>query len=567
MKNIHKMIVILFAAYISMVLVKSIMNHTDAGIGLAAFVMLFMFTLLYMVLYWMPSRAYGWFTKKTMISKEETTVPKLENFEDLLKRGNLPDDDRVVPDWLKIKNDQFENIDFSHNTVDDIIALPNELFLLFFSDASTGLFFTYMNTLGKVELEKFYQYLLEEVVNMPHIDDVDAKTWFEEAIKLTQDEEISDDQKARATLEVPLLVHAVKYKYLKMQEYTRFVKSRYYPYVDDVAKVYEGTLTQTIYDEPMKFVADYFEQVLALFRNFYDETNEEHQAIARHLAKRFGLLAGYLTYMQKAMEEKHDALEWFLESFTDAIKTTDANDIITHDRLIFELMNTYAGIANEDNDAYLKGLIAVTKNLFRWYPVNSEACEYSMVEMMKSVAATEVNVENANAFMLFFEELPRLYEVLSYEKILHLKGLISHSLANDAPHKNKIFDQEGVQNKLILLNYLVDMEDLYYEGKVEEREKSRYTLFLSEYVQLFEPFEDESSLKHAKLWGHAVIVDSKWDRYDTVIKDKSLGVIGWKSPVTADIFDMTVEMPVVFEKLDGSYLSVGVPLALVELRK
>jgi hypothetical protein len=317
----------------------------------------------------------------------------------------------------------------------------------------------------------------------------------------------------------------------------------------------------------MKYIADYFEQVLTQFQDFYDDTNEEHQAIAAHLAKRFGLLSGYLAYVQKAIDEKHTALEWFLDTFTDAIRETDANDIIMHDRLIFELMNTYAGIVNEDADSYLKGLIAVTNNLFVWYPINSEACEYAMVEMMKSVALKEVNAENANKFMTFFEELPRLYEVLSYEKILHLKELINHTIVNEAPQKNKIFDQEGVKNKLILLNYRIDMEALYYEGKVEAREQSRYTLFLAEYIKLFEPFEDETSLRNAKLWGHAVTVDSKWDKYDEVIKDKSSGVIGWESPVTADIFDMSVEIPVTFEKHDGSYLSVGIPLELVELRR
>lgn len=66
--------------------------------------------------------------------------------------------------------------------------------------------------------------------------------------------------------------------------------------------------------------------------------------------------------------------------------------------------------------------------------------------------------------------------------------------------------------------------------------------------------------------GTCLIIDSQWDNYDALIKDKSTGSIGWKSPVAADIFDMTVEMPVVFEKHDGSYLSVGVPLELVELK-
>jgi hypothetical protein len=31
-------------------------------------------------------------------------------FKDLFKRGSLPDDERVVPNWLKIKNEQFVEV-------------------------------------------------------------------------------------------------------------------------------------------------------------------------------------------------------------------------------------------------------------------------------------------------------------------------------------------------------------------------------------------------------------------------------------------------------------------------
>jgi len=55
--------------------------------------------------------------------------------------------------------------------------------------------------------------------------------------------------------------------------------------------------------------------------------------------------------------------------------------------------------------------------------------------------------------------------VLSYDKIYALKELINHTLANHKPQDNKVFEMDGVQNKLVLLNYLVDMEDLYYETR------------------------------------------------------------------------------------------------------
>ena len=84
-----------------------------------------------------------------------------------------------------------------------------------------------------------------------------------------------------------------------------------------------------------------------------------------------------------------------------------------------------------------------------------------LIEMLKSFATKELNVENANAFLEFFEELPNLYKGLSFEKIMELKNLINTALAESKPQDNKIFEKEGVKNKLILLNYLVDMEDLF----------------------------------------------------------------------------------------------------------
>lgn len=53
---------------------------------------------------------------------------------------------------------------------------------------------------------------------------------------------------------------------------------------------------------------------------------------------------------------------------------------------------------------------------------------------------------------------------MSFEKIIHLKELINHALLTYKPLDNKIFEQKGVKNKLVLLNYRIDMEDLYYEG-------------------------------------------------------------------------------------------------------
>lgn len=148
----------------------------------------------------------------------------------------------------------------------------------------------------------------------------------------------------------------------------------------------------------------------------------------------------------------------------DYLSISKSKSLTTDQKLINFLTTTFGGICDESDDNYLSSLICVVETLFEWYPVNREACDYAMVEMMKSVGVKKVNVDNANAFIAFFEELPRFYEVLSYDKIYELKELINYTLTNSAPHKNEIFEQEGVKNKLVLLNYFIDMEDLYYES-------------------------------------------------------------------------------------------------------
>ena len=59
----------------------------------------------------------------------------------MLIRGNLPDDDRVVPNYLKIKNSQYDDVDFSNNSVDEIAKLSSEEFNELVSQTNNGLLF------------------------------------------------------------------------------------------------------------------------------------------------------------------------------------------------------------------------------------------------------------------------------------------------------------------------------------------------------------------------------------------------------------------------------------------
>ena len=83
----------------------------------------------------------------------------LKTFIDLLKRGNLPDDTRDVPNWLKIKNRQFKNVNVSSNTVDSLVALSSPEFNEFVSSADTDMLLVYLSTLSDTQIQKFYQYL------------------------------------------------------------------------------------------------------------------------------------------------------------------------------------------------------------------------------------------------------------------------------------------------------------------------------------------------------------------------------------------------------------------------
>lgn len=409
----------------------------------------------------------------TDLFEEKKEGNMLDNFGDLLKRGNLPDDDRVVPNYLKIKNSQYDDVDWTKNNVETIIKLSSDEFNELVSQTDNGLLFTFLSTLSKEELEKFYKYN-EEVVKLKNGAEESAREQFEKAMASINMDEITDTQRARATLEMPLAIAYAKNLYGKTIAFRMFRTYDYYQgYQNEIDARFEVTLSNIIYDE-MKYIPDYFEQVLTLYKNAYDEKSEYHKNIFSHLVNRFGYLIFALDKLVQLTENKTDtSLHWFVIKAIDMglISTQIQIDVDkvkssrSDKKLIDFLTLVFVSICARNDEAYLESLINTVYTLFEWYPVNSQACEYAMVEMMKSVAIKKVSIENANAFIEFFEELPRFYEVLSYEKIMELKEMINHTLANYKPQDNEIFDNKEVKNKLILLNYLIDMEDLFYKGK------------------------------------------------------------------------------------------------------
>jgi len=378
-----------------------------------------------------------------------------------------------LPNYLKIKNKQFDDVDFSNNSVDEIIALSSEEFNEFISllgNDNISMLMVYLKTLDDIELAEFFLYL-EDVKLDENVEAPSAKEQFQNMLNNVVVKNIDDKIKASATLEIPLFIKYAKSMYHQALDFKDFIKAKYYPYKkEDATMQFEGYLFKTLYSEPMKFVPDYFNQVLAQFRDYYDEKNSEHQKIALHLARRFGLLINSLHVIQKYQEEDHDGLEWFLATFIEEIKKVDGNDILDDDKLVFYMMNTFASIIQENDNSYISSMIEVVQELMKFYPYLSESFLYALKELMKSVALKEINENNANRFLEIFEELPKLYSKLNYSKIMELKEMINTIIANDKPQDNKIFDKEGVKSKIILMNYLIDLEDLYNEREKDKNE-------------------------------------------------------------------------------------------------
>ncbi len=378
----------------------------------------------------------------------------------------LPPEDKKsqgLPVWLKIKREEFDDVNFSNNSVDEIIALSsdefNELNSLL-GDNDIGMLITYLKTLDQIELAEFFLYL-EDVKLKENVEAPSAKEQFMKTLESVDADAISDTNKKRATLELPLFISYAKTMHHQALKLKESLHAKYYPYKEDDAAIqFEGYLFKTLYSEPMKFVPDYFNQVLTQFRDYYDEQNEEHQKVALHLARRFGLLVNSLHIIQKYQDEPYDGLEWFLATFAQEIKKVDGESILEDDAVLFWTMNSFASIIQEDDNSYIVSMIELTKELLKFYPYLNDSFLYALQELMKSVGIKEISTENANKFLEIFEELPKLYDKLSYSKIMELKEIINMVLANEKPQDNKIFDEDGVKSKMILLNYLVDMEDL-----------------------------------------------------------------------------------------------------------
>lgn len=120
--------------------------------------------------------------------------------------------------------------------------------------------------------------------------------------------------------------------------------------------------------------------------------------------------------------------------------------------------------------------------------------------------------------------------------------------------------------------YVTTREEKYYivlrlamQEKKRTLQSKMYTLSLKEYINLFEPIRSEKDLREVGLFGMKVKVKKFPKEYGSIIKKEANYTIGYSYPNSASMFDMTMQLPVQFTKIDGSALTLGIGLENLEL--
>ena len=121
--------------------------------------------------------------------------------------------------------------------------------------------------------------------------------------------------------------------------------------------------------------------------------------------------------------------------------------------------------------------------------------------------------------------------------------------------------------------YVMTRDEKYYivlrhamREKQTALQENKHKLPLKEYINLFEPIRSEKNLREAGLLGHKVHVKKIPQAYEDIIKKEESYTIGWNYPSSASMFNMTVELPVMFTKVDGDDLTLGICFEDLELR-
>jgi uncharacterized FlaG/YvyC family protein len=116
-------------------------------------------------------------------------------------------------------------------------------------------------------------------------------------------------------------------------------------------------------------------------------------------------------------------------------------------------------------------------------------------------------------------------------------------------------------------HYLLLSVAIYEKRKVLYDKK--FEIPLEQYMKLFDVPKDENDLAEIGVLHKTVLVEECEivQRYKELLKDPSQGSIGYQHQMGASCYDMSIELPVTFDKIDGSSVSLGIQFAYLTLKR
>lgn len=388
-------------------------------------------------------------------NKTEDTVNNIKDFKDLLKRGNLPDDDRDVPMWLQIKNETYKTIPTTKEIIADIVALENDEFMQFMNRTiNQNVFFTALTQAKDEELKILYTFLENGAEGL--------SLQFKEQIAKFKEKDIQKEQLNFALMVVslyPLESKKTLQQYLRLnQDMNKLNFTKGDEGLHELEYSMNSILFHSTDDMNIKL-----KELISLIKKLFEEDKIKDD-FCLHIASKFSplLLSIDKIKLLESTSLERD-LKWFIDKFITEDIDILQDDSILHQLILLNKLRIDA-ILEEKQDIYLEHTITISRYLMAFYPYLKTSGLFYLDDILNFVAHKEITVQNANDFLEIFEVLPAFYTDTNYENILEFKEFINKRLATWKPQNNKIFNEDGVKSKMILLNYLVDMEDLYYES-------------------------------------------------------------------------------------------------------
>ncbi len=178
---------------------------------------------------------------------------------------------------------------------------------------------------------------------------------------------------------------------------------------------------------------------------------------------------------------------------------------------------------------------------------------------------------------LFFVQKEKSWAVFQREKILIDFIDIEKKIA-DLKEEFSLADEEVINH--LRSDFFMDTRVLmgrdkphYLILKIELQKIKRslhnkmHELSLDEYMKLFATPKNQRNLQEMGLWGRGVNVKECdiLKNYKEILEEPSQGFIGYEHQMGSSCYDMSMELPVIFSKKDGSSVSLGVKFENLEL--